>query len=94
MNDNMAWLQTQIKDMDDVQLLSFSVMPDIDPQVLKKYAQEKGVMDEKWNMLSGDKKAIYYLARQSFLAVKTGSADEMYDMVHTENFVLVDKTVA
>ncbi|MDN3710540.1 hypothetical protein QW060_27505 [Myroides ceti] len=30
MNDNMAWLQTQIKDMDDVQLLSFSVMPDID----------------------------------------------------------------
>lgn len=92
MNDNMAWLQTQIKDMDDVQLLSFSVMPDIDtPQVLKKYAQEKGVMDEKWNMLTGDKKTIYYLARQSFLAVKTGSADEMYDMVHTENFVLVDK---
>jgi len=88
----MAWLQTQIKGMDDVKLLSFSVMPDIDtPEVLKKYALSKGVIDAQWNMLTGDKKEIYYLARQSFLAVKTGSPDEMYDMVHTENFVLVDK---
>jgi len=49
------------------------------------------VIDEKWNMLTGDKKEIYYLARQSFLAVKTGSPEELYDMVHTENFILVDK---
>lgn len=92
MADNMAWLQEQIKDMDDVKLLSFSVTPDIDtPEVLRKYADEKGVIDEKWNLVTGDKKDIYYLARQSFLAVKTGSPDELYDMVHTENFVLVDK---
>lgn len=92
MTDNMAWLQEQIKDMDDVKLLSFSVTPDIDtPEVLRKYADEKGVIDEKWNLVTGDKKDIYYLARQSFLAVKTGSPDELYDMVHTENFVLVDK---
>ncbi|PJR04259.1 SCO family protein [Avrilella dinanensis] len=92
MTDNMAWLQEQIKDMDDVKLLSLSVTPDIDtPEVLRKYADEKGVIDEKWNLVTGDKKDIYYLARQSFLAVKTGSPDELYDMVHTENFVLVDK---
>lgn len=92
MTDNMAWLQEQIKDMDDVKLLSFSVTPDIDtPEVLRKYADEKGVIDEKWNLVTGDKKDVYYLARQSFLAVKTGSPDELYDMVHTENFVLVDK---
>lgn len=92
MKDNMVWLQEQIKDFDDVKLLSFSVTPDIDtPDVLHEYAKEKGVIDEKWNMLTGDKKEIYYLARQSFLAVKTGSPEEMYDMVHTENFILVDK---
>lgn len=92
MKDNMVWLQDQIKDMPDVKLLSFSVTPDIDtPEVLHQYAKEKGVIDEKWNMLTGDKKDIYYLARQSFLAVKTGSPEEMYDMVHTENFILVDK---
>lgn len=92
MKDNMVWLQEQIKDMPDVKLLSFSVTPDIDtPEVLHEYAKEKGVRDDKWNMVTGDKKAIYYLARQSFLAVKTADIGEMYDMVHTENFVLVDK---
>lgn len=92
MKDNMVWLQEQIKDYPDVKLLSFSVMPETDTQdVLAAYAKEKGVNEKKWNLLTGDKKDIYYLARQSFLAVKTGSPDEMYDMVHTENFVLVDK---
>lgn len=92
MTDNMVWLQNQIKDMPNVKLLSFSVTPDIDtPEVLRKYANEKGVNDAKWNLLTGDKKAIYYLARQSFLAVKTETTGELYDMVHTENFILVDK---
>src|SRR5690606_16746970 len=92
MTDNMVWLQEQIKDMPDVKLLSFSVTPDIDTQeVLRAYADEKGVIDSKWNLLTGDKKEIYYLARQSFLAVKTTTVGELYDMVHTENFILVDK---
>ena len=92
MTDNMVWLQDKIKDMPNVKLLSFSVTPDIDtPEVLRKYADKKGVIDSKWNMVTGDKKDIYYLARQSFLAVKTESTGELYDMVHTENFILVDK---
>ncbi|KGO90313.1 SCO family protein [Flavobacterium suncheonense] len=92
MTDNMSWLQAQIKDNPDVMLLSHSVTPDIDSvSVLKKYALEKGVIDSKWNLVTGNKKDIYYLARKSYLAVKTGNPSEMYDMVHTENFVLVDR---
>lgn len=92
MTDNMVWLQEQIKNYPDVKLLSFSVTPDIDtPEVLREYANKKGVIDNKWNMLTGDKKEIYKLARQSFLAVKTGNPAQLYDMVHTENFILVDK---
>lgn len=92
MTNNMVWLQNQIKDNDNVKLVSFSVTPDIDSvPVLKKYAEEKGVMDSKWNLLTGNKKDIYFLARKSYLVVKTGSPEEMYDMVHTENFVLVDQ---
>ena len=30
------------------------------------------------------------MARKSYLAVKLGTPSELYDMVHTENFVLVD----
>lgn len=92
MTDNMVWLQNQLKSNPEVKLLSFSVTPDIDtPEVLKKYAVEKGVDDSRWNLVTGNKKDIYYLARKSYLAVKTGKPEELYDMVHTENFILVDK---
>ena len=88
----MAWLQDQIKNNPKVMLLSHSVTPEIDSvPVLKKYAFEKGALDNKWNLVTGNKKDIYYIARKSYLAVKTGSPEEMYDMVHTENFILVDE---
>ena len=92
MTDNMVWLQNQLKNNPEVKLLSFSVTPDIDtPEILKEYALEKGVDDSKWNLVTGDKKEIYYLARKSYLAVKTGKPEDIYDMVHTENFILIDK---
>jgi protein SCO1/2 len=91
MTNNMVWLQNQIKNNPKVMLLSHSVTPDIDSvSVLKKYALKKGVIDSKWNLVTGNKKDIYYIARKSYLAVKTGKPSEMYDMVHTENFILVD----
>lgn len=91
MTDNMVWLQQQIKNNPKVMLLSHSVTPDIDSvSVLKAYAEAKGAISGKWNLVTGDKKEIYYIARKSYLAVKTGKPEELYDMVHTENFVLVD----
>mgnify|MGYP000492033638 CR=1 FL=1 len=76
----------------EVKMLSHTVTPEIDTVAqLKRYAQEKGVNASKWNLVTGDKKQIYELARKSYLAVKTGKPDELYDMVHTENFILIDK---
>lgn len=92
MTKNMATLQEQIKENDEVLLLSHSVTPVIDSVAqLKKYALEKGVIDAKWNLVTGDKKQIYELARKSYLAVKTDGDGGPYDMIHTENFILVDK---
>ena len=91
MTDNMVWLQNQLKNNSKIMFLSHSVTPDIDSvSVLKEYALRKGVIDSKWNLVTGNKKEIYYMARKSYLAVKTGNPSEMYDMVHTENFVLID----
>ena len=91
MADNMVEVQKAIKNNPKVMLLSHTVMPDVDSvPVLKKYALEKGVIDSKWNLVTGDKKDIYSIARKSYLAVKMGKPEELYDMVHTENFVLVD----
>jgi protein SCO1/2 len=91
MTTNLVEVQKAFLDNSKVKLLSFSVMPDIDSvSVLKEYAKINGVIDSKWNLVTGDKKAIYAMARKSYLAVKQGKPEELYDMVHTENFVLVD----
>ena len=92
MTDNMSYLQDQLIDDPEVLLLSHSVTPGIDsvPR-LKAYAREKGVVDAKWNLVTGDKKQIYELARKSYLAVKTDGDGGDFDMIHTENFILVDK---
>ena len=66
MTDNMGFIQSHILEDPNVKLLSFSVTPKIDSVAqLKKYALEKGVNDKKWNLLTGDKKEIYTLARKS-----------------------------
>ncbi|MFD0862972.1 SCO family protein [Sungkyunkwania multivorans] len=92
MTDNMYDVQMNILEDDEVKLLSHSVTPEIDsvPQ-LKRYADQKGVIDKKWNLVTGDKKQIYELARKSYLAVKTTGDGGPYDMIHTENFMLIDK---
>jgi protein SCO1/2 len=91
MTNNMVDVQKAFINNPKVMILSHTVTPEIDSvPVLKKYAVEKGVDDAKWNLVTGDKKDIYYIARKSYLAVKTGKPEEMFDMVHTENFVLVD----
>ncbi|MBR9853642.1 MAG: SCO family protein [Algicola sp.] len=92
MTKNMGEIQEVIKDKPDIMLLSHSVTPEIDTVAqLKRYAVEKGVLDYKWNLVTGDKKQIYELARKSYLAVKNDGDGGPFDMIHTENFILVDK---
>ena len=92
MTDHMVILQNQLKLDPEVMLLSHTVTPKIDSVAqLKKYALEKGVLDAKWNLVTGDKKEIYQLARKSYLAVKSNGDGGEYDMIHTENFMLVDQ---
>jgi len=92
MTDHMVEIQKGILDDDEVMLLSHSVTPKIDTVAqLKRYAEKKGVNDKKWNLVTGDKKEIYKLARKSYLAVKDNGDGGPFDMVHTENFMLIDK---
>jgi len=91
MTANMGLIQDAILKDKQVMLLSFSVTPEIDSvEKLKTYALEKGVIDSKWNLLTGNKKQIYELARKSYLAVKETGNGDAHDMIHTENFILVD----
>lgn len=91
MTEHMVEIQKAIIDDPKVLLLSHSVTPEIDSvPVLKQYALKKGVIDSKWNLVTGDKKQIYQLARKSYLVAKEDGDGGPFDMIHTENFVLVD----
>lgn len=91
MSANLEEVQKAFAKNPKVKLLSHTVFPETDSvPVLKAYAKKHHVDDNKWNLVTGDKKEIYAIARKSYLAVKMGKPSELYDMVHTENFVLVD----
>ena len=91
MTKNMLEVQKELKNDKDILLLSHTVMPEIDSvQQLKKYALENRIDDNKWNLVTGDKKQIYDLARKSYLAVEDSEFGN-FDMIHTENFMLIDK---
>lgn len=90
---NMSKIQEKFKNDDLVLLLSHTVMPVKDSvPLLKQYALDNEIDSKKWNLVTGDKKQIYDLARKSYFAdedfVKTKNEDAF---IHTENFVLIDK---
>ena len=92
MTDHMYDIQKQTISDPEVLLLSHSVTPDIDSVAqLKRYAKKKLVNSSKWNLVTGNKKQIYELARKSYLAVKNAGNGGPFDMIHTENFMLIDK---
>ncbi len=92
MTKNMAMLQEKLTQFPNVKLLSYSVTPKIDSVAqLKRYALQNKVDDNRWNLVTGSKKEIYQLARKSYLVVKDDGDGGPFDMIHTENFVLVDK---
>jgi protein SCO1/2 len=92
MTEHMVEIQNKLINDTEVLLLSHTVTPQIDTVAqLKKYALEKGVNDSKWNLVTGDKKQIYDLARKSYMAVKNEEGIDPYGMIHTENFMLIDK---
>jgi protein SCO1/2 len=92
MTGHMYEIQKQTISDPEILLLSHTVTPEIDSVTqLKRYAKKKLVNSSKWNLVTGDKKQIYDLARTSYLAVKTSGDGGPYDMIHTENFMLIDK---
>lgn len=84
-------LQDSISIMNDVELVSFSVMPWIDTvNKLKIYGEENDVNPAKWHLLTGDKSIIYSLGRSSFFADNNKLTDST-TFLHTDKMYLIDK---
>jgi protein SCO1/2 len=92
MTTHMKALQDAFLEDDQVMLLSHSVTPEMDSvPVLKRYAENRGVSDAKWHLVTGSKRQIYDLARRSYFAVLDEGDGGSQDFIHTEQFVLVDQ---
>jgi len=92
MSTNMGDLQDYYKNDTIVMLLSHSVTPVIDSiSVLRAYADKRKILDSKWNLVTGEKKHIYELARKSYFAVLDEGDGGAQDFIHTEQFILVDQ---
>lgn len=89
---NLKLVQDAFRNDPGVILLSHSVTPGKDiPAVLKKYAGNYGVIDNKWLLLTGNKDSIYSIARNSYFADEDlGFKKGTNDFLHTENMLLID----
>ena len=91
MTGNMLKIQNKIINDPSIMLISYSVDPENDSvDKLKEYAIEKGIIDSKWNLVTGDKKEIYDLARKSYFVAEINEDEGLNEIIHTENFVLID----
>jgi protein SCO1/2 len=76
----------------EILISSFSVDPEKDnTEQLKWYSGKFGINTANWQLLTGDKKDIYKLARNGFMIVATDGDGGPNDFIHSEKLVLVDK---
>ncbi len=93
LTDGLAIVQLAYKNDDDVLLLSHSVTPEKDSvKRLQQYATDHNVVAGKWHLVTGDRKAIYNIARLSYFAdEEIGVPKNEDDFLHTENILLIDR---
>ncbi|WP_298717776.1 SCO family protein [Chitinophaga sp.] len=90
MNKNMEKVYAVYKDKPNFLILSHTSDPDYDSiPVLKAYAEKHGADPKNWHFLTGDKRQLYKLARESYL-VDDGTFTGEDDFIHTQWFALVD----
>ena len=98
MTKNMAYLQSELSQYNDIRFLSHTVDPKNDsPKQLYYYAKEKmrakniNIDLSNWDFVTGGKDKLYDIARVYLVA--SPSADELAPggFIHSEYFVLIDK---
>ncbi len=92
---NLKFVQSAYQKDNLVQIVSFSVTPDLDtPEELQKFADQRGIYITKWNLLTGDREKIFQIARNTFQAdTNTTNKNPDKDFVHSEQIFLIDSNL-
>jgi protein SCO1/2 len=92
MNTNLVHIQNSFTAFPDFGIASFSINPEYDTsEVLQLYAQDNGITNPNWNLMTGDRNEIYKLANEGFNLYTAASSDFMDGFEHSGYFAIIDK---
>ncbi|WP_204344905.1 SCO family protein [Psychroserpens algicola] len=92
MNRNLVQIQNTFSDFEDFGVASFTINPDYDTkEVLKTYADNYGITNSNWHLMTGDQEAIYALANIGFNIYAGENPEVEGGFEHSGNFALIDK---
>ena len=92
MSRNLVDIQDEFREFDEFGVASFTINPDYDsPIVLKEYAENYGITDMDWHLLTGDLDQIYDLANVGFNLYAAVNPEVPGGFEHSGLFALVDK---
>ncbi len=82
----------EANNLNDVLFLSHTIDPAYDTvPLLHEYANRLGVSSQKWHFVTGDKKAIYAIAKNGYLATAVEDSTVQDGFIHSGAFLLIDK---
>ena len=92
MNTNLIHIQNSFTKFSDFGIASFSINPEYDTvDILNQYANENGIVNINWNLMTGDRSEIYKLANDGFNLYTAASSDFIDGFEHSGYFALIDK---
>ncbi len=93
MKKEMLRVYEKFQDQPNFKILSHSIDPTHDTQiVLKDYAEKLGVEDAStWNFLTGDQEKIFEIGQTSYLTTAMADQAEPGGFLHSGAFLLVDE---
>ncbi|AXT57834.1 SCO family protein [Aquimarina sp. MMG015] len=92
MSRNLAYLQNKLKDYQNFGIASFTINPKRDtPRILKKYAENYGIVNPDWHLLTGEREDLYELANAGFNIYAAENPEVPGGFEHNGYFALIDQ---
>ena len=92
MNRNLVQIQNTFEEFENFGVASFTINPEYDtPKVLKEYADNYGITNPNWHLMTGEQEDIYELANVGFNIYAGENPDVEGGFEHSGNFALIDK---
>jgi len=92
MNRNLVEIQNEFQDFENFGVASFTINPQVDtPEVLNTYADNYGITNPNWHLMTGEEETIYKLANEGFNLYTAKDTTVEGGFEHSGNFALIDK---